>query len=242
MGLFDLPAPLFAFLDSGLAVVIPPFARLILWAIVAAILSMGLYWLLSPQRRIATAKADATAARRALDAHDGEFADAWPLMRRMLEASVRQLGLVTLPAVLASLPVLFLLAWLSTAYGYGFPADAGTVGLRAVPDGYDARLEPGMGDNVAHDVVVLDQAGETALRLPLRVPVTTIHERQWWNTLFGNPAGYLPEAAPVQRVELDLPEQRFLSFGPAWLGAWYTIFFAALAIASLVIKIAWRIE
>ena len=242
MGLFDLPAPLFTFLDSGLAVVIPPLARLVLWALLAAVLSMGLYWLLSPQARIAQAKAEAAAARHDLDAHEGEFADAWPLMRRMLRAAFRQLGLVTLPAVVASLPVLFVLAWVSTAYGYGFPADADSVGLRAVPEGYQARLEPGLEADVPHDVVVSDQAGEVALRLPLRVPVTTIHEYQWWNTLFGNPAGYLPEAAPVQRIELDLPEQRYLPFGPAWLGAWYTVFFTCLMIASLVIKITWRID
>ena len=242
MGLFDLPAPLFALLDSGLAVVIPPLARLVLWAVLAAVLSMGAYWLLSPQRRIAAAKAEATAARHALDAHEGEFGDAWPLMKRMLKASFRQLGLVTLPAVLASLPVLFLLAWISTAYGYGFPDASGTVELRAVPDGYRAELAPGTGEDAAHDVVVLDQAGETALRVPLRVPVTTIHEYQWWNTLFGNPAGYLPEAAPVQRIELDLPEQRYLPFGPAWLGAWYTVFFTCLVIASMVIKVVWRID
>ena len=57
-----------------------------------------------------------------------------------------------------------------------------------------------------------------------------------------NPADYLPEAAPVQRIELNLPEQRSPCFGPAWLGTWYTVFFTCLMIASLVIKITWRIE
>jgi hypothetical protein len=42
--------------------------RLVLWGVIAAVLSIGAYWLLSPQTRIAQAKADALAARRALDA------------------------------------------------------------------------------------------------------------------------------------------------------------------------------
>jgi hypothetical protein len=118
VGLLDLPAPLFAGLDSVLGDVAPPIMRLAIWGIVAAVLSMGAYWLLSPQTRIAQAKADALAARRALDAYDGDLAGAWPLMGRLLGTALRQLGLVTWPALLGSLPVLALLAWLSTTYGH----------------------------------------------------------------------------------------------------------------------------
>ena len=57
VGLFDLPAPLFAWLDGLLSGLAPPTLRLVLWGLVAAALSMGIYWLLSPQERIARAKA-----------------------------------------------------------------------------------------------------------------------------------------------------------------------------------------
>ena len=81
MGLFDLPGPLLSWIDSGLGLVVPPTLRLILWGLLGGAASMALYWLLSAQRAIAAAKADAGDARRALDAFEGEFADAWPLIR-----------------------------------------------------------------------------------------------------------------------------------------------------------------
>lgn len=242
MGVFDLPAPLLAVLDHGFGVVAPPVVRLIIWGLIGAVISMGAYWLLSPQRRIAAAKASALEARRELDAYDGELSGAWPLMRRMLRAALRQLGLVTAPAVLASLPVIAILAWLSNAYGYALPAGEAAVGVHTVPDGFQARLAPSHMPAAEHQIVVTDQEGRVIERIPMAAPVSTIHKRQWWNSLIGNPAGYLPDQAVFDRVELDLPERQYLSVGPTWLRAWYVVFFTSLLVGSLAIKFATRIE
>ena len=247
MGLLDLPAPLFAGLDSLLSGLAPPTLRLALWGVIAAVLSMGAYWLLSPQTRIAQAKADALAARRELDAYDGEFAEAWPLMGRVLRTALRQLGLVTSPAVLGSLPVLALLAWLSTSYGHSFPADDAEIPVRATPQIGDVRVQAVQPDaqaaaHAGHQVVVLDDAGNVVKRFPLSAPVPMIHKRQWWNALIGNPIGYLPDSSPLEWIELGLPQREYLPLGPSWLRAWYVVFFGVLLGASLAIKVAARIE
>lgn len=241
MGLFDLPGPLFALLDHGFALVAPPAVRLVLWGLLAAGISMGAYWLLSPQRRILEAKASAIEARRTLDAYDGDFSGAWPLMRHMLRAAFRQLGLVTMPALLASLPVIALLAWLSTAYGYSLPSTY-DVGVRTVPAHFQARLVPSEPPPAQQQIVVTDQDGRVVNRVPVTAPVATIHKRQWWNTLFGNPAGYLPDQAVLERIDLDLPERQYLPIGPPWLRAWYVVFFASLLVGSVAIKVGARIE
>ena len=246
MGLLDLPAPAFAGLDSLLSGLAPTL-RLAIWGVIAAALSMGAYWLLSPQARIAQAKADALAARRALDAYDGEFAEAWPLMGRVLRTALRQLGLVTSPAVLGSLPVLALLAWLSTTYGHAFPTDGAEVSVRTAPAGADARVQtiPAQADPAAGarpEIVVVDHAGNVVERFLLSAPVPTIHKRQWWNALIGNPIGYLPDSSPLEWIELGLPQQEYLPLGPSWLRAWYVVFFGVLLAASLAIKVAARIE
>ena len=246
MGLLDLPAPLFATLDSLLSGLAPPTLRLVLWGVVAAVLSMGAYWLLSPQTRIAKAKADALAARRALDAYDGELAEAWPLMGRVLRTALRQLGLVTSPALLGSLPVLAMLAWLSTTYGHAFPPDGADIPVRTTPEAGEARVQPVQAEADAaaegHQIVVLDAAGNVVERFLLSAPVPTIHKRQWWNALIGNPIGYLPDSSRLEWVELGLPQREYLSVGPSWLRAWYVVFFGVLLAASLAIKIAARIE
>jgi hypothetical protein len=247
VGLLDLPAPLFAGLDSLLSGLAPPTLRLALWAVIAAALSMGAYWLLSPQTRIARAKADALSARRALDAYDGEFAQAWPLMGRVLRTALRQLGLVTSPAVLGSLPVLALLAWLSTTYGHAFPADGTDIPVRTVPQAAEARVQAAQAETPAaadlgRQVVVLDETGNVVERFPLSAPVPTIHKRQWWNALIGNPIGYLPDSSRLEWIELGLPQREYLPLGPSWLRAWYGVFFGVLLAASLAIKVAARIE
>lgn len=247
MGLLDLPAPVFAGLDSLLSSLAPPTMRLALWGVIAAALSMGAYWLLSPQTRIAQAKADALAARRALDAYDGELAGAWPLMGRVLRTALRQLGLVTSPAVLGSLPVLALLAWLSTTYGHDFPADGADIPVRTTPQAGEARVQTVQAEadaaaEAGRQVVVVDQAGNVVERFLLSAPVPTIHKRQWWNALIGNPIGYLPDSSPLEWIELGLPQREYLPVGPSWLRAWYVVFFGVLLAASLGIKVAGRIE
>ena len=245
MGLFDLPAPVFAWLDGLLGGMAPPTLRLAIWGLIAAAVSMGLYWLVSPQRRIAEAKAEATAARRELDAYDGDLDGAWPLIRRVVGTAFGQIGLVAWPAVAGSLPVLALLLWLSTAYGHAFPADDTDIAISTVPQTLQARLEPADDPafgNPDRRIVVVDDGGQVVEQVPLPAPVPIIHKRQWWNALIGNPIGYLPDNGPLERIELDMPQREYLPIGPGWLRAWYVVFFGSVLCASLAIKVAGRIE
>ncbi len=243
MGVFDLPAPLLSWLDAWLGQVAPPTLRLIFWGLLAAILSMALYWLISPQQQLATIKHRALEARQALNAHDGEFAEAWPLMRRMLGLSMRQLGMTTWPALVASLPVLALICWLGTTYGYGFPSQTEAVGIQTYPAPMTARLTYDTVDPKAPArLVVADQNGQALSDIPLLAPVPTLHKKQWWNALIGNPAGYLPDDSPLERIDIGLPAQEFLTLGPSWLRPWYVLFFGTLLLGSITIKVAGRIE
>jgi hypothetical protein len=248
MGVFDVPAPLFAWLDGYMSYSAPPTARLVLWGIISAAVSMGLYWLLSPQRKIAQTKARALKARRALDSYEGDFAGAWPHMREMLRLSLKQVGIILWPAVVASLPVLCLLVWMSTAYGYHYPALGAKVKVRTFPVQRQARIvaSPGNQELRAHPQVphveLRNEQNKIVRVVPLSAPVPTLHKRQWWNTLFGNPAGYLPDNARIDRIEIDLPPQRFLGFGPSWMRSWEFLFFTVLIVASVVIKIVFRIK
>jgi hypothetical protein len=229
MGVFDLPAPLFDFIDRSLLGALPPLARLILWAIAGAAVSLALYRLLSPQRRIAQAKAAALNARRRLNAHDGDLESALPLMRQSMKAALRHVGLVFPAAIAASLPVLALLVWLDAAYGYQLPQDRQAPAVSVEPATYSGQWRPN------GSIEVRDQAGAEVARLTLAEPITHIEKRQWWNVLIGNPAGYLPERGPIERVTIALPERQYLPVGPGWLRSWVPVALAALVIASLLI-------
>ena len=231
MGLLDLPAPLFDLVDRGLLGPLPPLARLILWAIFGAMLSLAIYRWLSPQRRIAEAKQAAQGARRRLNAHDGDLESALPLMRQSMKLALRHVGLVFPAAIVGSLPVLALLVWLDGAYGYQFPQDRQAPVIAVEPGNYAAQWQP---SGAGGQIELRNQDGSQVARLTLAEPVTRIEKRHWWNVIIGNPAGYLPEESPVEGVTIALPERQYLSIGPDWLRSWFTVALAALLITSIL--------
>lgn len=231
MGFLDLPAPFFDLVDRTLLGWLPPLARLILWAIIAAIVSLSIYRWLSPQQRIAETKAEAVEARRRLSAHDGDLDTAMPLMRRSVGLALRQVGLVLPGALVASLPVLALLVWLDGAYGYQFPAAQQAPAIAVEPQDYAARWQP---KESGGRIEITDAQGAQVADLAVHKPVTRIEKRHWWNAIVGNPAGYLPAAGPVEGVTIALPERYYLPVGPDWLRSWVTIALSALTIASIL--------
>lgn len=239
MGLLDLPAPLFGLIDQQLAGLLPAAARLTLWAAFTAAASMTIYQALSPQGRIARTKAAAREGRRALNTYEGALEGAWPLAGQVLRLSVRQL-MLTLPATLiASVPVLCVIVWLSTAYGYAYPEEEQAVDVETRSPGYTARWQA---DQSGPRIEITDVLGRSVVDFEVSAPVTTVHKRQWWNVFLGNPAGYLPADAPMNRVEIALPREEILPFGPAWLRSWEPLFFTALIASSLAVKFTRRIE
>jgi hypothetical protein len=245
MGALNWPAPVFDWADAMMQGLPAPW-RLVLWAMIASALSMAIYRVASPQRRIAKAQRQAQAARRALDRFDGEFADAWPLIRQVLRTAFYRIGLVLPGVLLAMLPILAMLVWLSSSYGYRFPDRSDAVSVAARPSSAGVRAELSVMPHQATQpekrrVVLRDRTGAIAAAIPLQRPVPVLEKRRWWHALIGNPAGYLPDDVAVERVEIALPAQQMLATGPAWLRGWEPLFFAVMLGASLLIKRLWRI-
>lgn len=249
MGLIDVPAPLFDLLDAWAAGQLPETARLALWAALGGGVSMAIYWAVSPQAELARTKDRVIKLRATLAAYDGELRGARRLLLDMLGTSLHQVRLVLAPAVLASFPLISLIVWLDTRYGYVVPSVVSDVEARAVPNEYHARLTsngagppgPGSGGS-AGTLVVSDWNGDPLARMPLSTPVPLVHKRRWWNWLMGNPAGYLPNDIALDRVEIDWPRREFISFGPPWVRTWHSVFLLTLIISSLGLKWAFRIR
>ena len=252
-GIFDIPAPLFGSIDAALAGFLPDSVRLIFWGIAAGAGSMGLYWLTSPQKKLEQAKIDSVAARKALSAYEGDFDGIFPLMVRSLSTSIRHFGLALGPALLGALPVIFLMVWMAGSYGYRMP-EAGTdvtvttIGRSATlawTDGTQTETEnswtvswPAAGETLS----LTDTAGDVLLSLPLSHPVPVRHKHVWWNILFANPLGSLPDDAPAEAVEIGLEAKLFMPFGPGWMRGWEAPFILVVLVASVAIKIMFRIR
>lgn len=256
-GLFDWPTPVLAAFDRWLSGFLPDSLRILLWSAAGAFLSMLVYRLISPQQRLAALRDETAALRRRLSGFEGEFSDMAPLLRRNLALSFRQLGLTFAPAVLAGLPVIFVLAFLSNAFDARLPQPGERVVVRFEP-GEGRRLPPlvfagGEARALAPDrfeivwpadgerITVRDSTGDVLFALPPAAPVRTLHPRQWWNALVGNPAGYLPASTEIAAVTLELPQPRVLPFGPDWLAGWLVPALVVMVVVSLALRFAWRL-
>lgn len=247
MGFFDLANPLLDAMDGWMAAV-PAAVRLAVWAAIGAIVSMGLYRLTSRQDRMAELKPQIREAQKALSNFDGELNEVWPLMRRQMGLNFRQLGLATGPALLASIPLLFVLVWLSNRYDLVDPAVGQQIPLSV---SNDAPLSaPGLSESngeytlawPSSPVTVSHQATALFTIDPESALATVVHKKQWYNALIGNPMGYLPDAASVELVTLDLDSVEYLGFGPGWMRGWEMLFLSLLFAFSLAIKFAWKIH
>jgi hypothetical protein len=94
---------------SGTNWLTPDIVQILAWATVGGAASMLLYRCASPQQRLKLLAGEAAATRRALNDLEGDFQDAWPLIRRSLALSFERLRVALFPSLLAGLPVLLAL-------------------------------------------------------------------------------------------------------------------------------------
>jgi hypothetical protein len=234
-----------------------------MWALASAAATMWVYARFSNQDKLAALKPQIKAVQKKLSNYDGDFSGLKPLIAENFRLSGRQIGLALGPALLAGVPVLFVLVWISNAYGVYLPGPGTPVQVRAMAgDDVDAsdwrwrgvqanRLEgldapgttwtvPWPADDTA--AALVDEAGDVLLALPPERASPVLHERQWWNALIANPAGYLPDGHPADVVHLDLPHHEILPFGPGWMRGWAFLYFVLLIAGSLALKFTLRIH
>lgn len=239
--LLDAPFALLATADAALAAALPGGGRLALWAMAGAVLSLEFYRFLSPQATLHALKAQLADAQTSVARFDGEFAEGWPLIRRMLGLALKRLSLI-LPATLAaSVPLLVLILWLALAYGATFPPSGSPV-VVSVSAPHTAHWVEGGLAGPQPSVEISDAQDHVVLRAPVAAPVGEVAKWRWWNALVGNPAGYLPDNAPVDALMISLPRQHYLEVGPQWARGWEAVFLPTLLIAALAYKWLRRVE
>jgi len=124
-GLLELPGLAFDRIERSLSSVLPRPLRLAFWALLSAWLTMWVYRASSNQVCLTEVRKQARALRAQISGYDGAFGGLLPLIGRNLALAGRQLRLALGPAVLAGVPVLFVLVWISVAYGPKLPLVAG---------------------------------------------------------------------------------------------------------------------
>lgn len=240
MGLFDLPSPIFTWLDELLSTFLAPAGRLILWAAFGSAVSMELYRVISPQRRIAQIKQAFERAQGRAASADGTFAETWAESRRMVALALRRVGLAFPATMVAALPLIVVVVWLDGSYGGRFPAPGEPVSVQ-VPQQFEGYWIPARSGTPPR-AMILDGAGTTMVEVAVPSPVPVIHKWRWWNVFIGNPAGYLPSHLPVDWIAFALPRQQVLDVGPDWMRGWEATFFTSVLLLALGLKAIRRIQ
>jgi hypothetical protein len=242
MDWLELPVSALSWVDAQLAAWLPRAARLALWSMIAGASTMLIYRALSPQRRLRTIKVDLRIAQRRLNEFDGEFADAWPHMRRMLGLAFAQLGLVIGPAGAALAPMVLVAGWIAQTYGYVFPDRLDQVEVRTHPALFSAQLRPPTATQGKARVALIDMNGRDVGEIEWAEPRPLLQKRTWQAALAGSPLGWLPEELPIERIELNLPPTEYLSWGPNWMRGWEFMFFSTLTLVAFGLKRALHIQ
>lgn len=256
LGLFDLPAPLLDTLDGALdRIGVPALLRVVTYAAATAWTGMALYRRLSDQRRLAEVGAKVALSQQALARHEGDFAMLRVLILANLRATSHHLALTLRPALIASLPLLFALPWLSNRFDFRQPETGTSISVCTQPvvrglhwQASSAAAVTASGcwlapwPDVKTPATLSDSAGRTLLVIPDLAKSDTVEKFGWFNWLIGNPAGYLPSDAPVTHVHLELPRQQLLDFGPSWLRGWVFSYFLTALLISLWLKWRWRLH
>jgi hypothetical protein len=256
LSLFDLLSPALSRIDDvmrdGLG--FAPVWRIAVFAALGSAASMLLFKKLSNQDELAAVKLQIKTVQKQLV---GEQPSLKKVLQQNLALTGKQLWLSFWPALLASVPIIFLLAFCSNQFGVE-AANAGDrmyvtpIGLEHSPAEYqwqgvnaqwDARrnawtfFKPEDGQTAS-----LMLRGQQQLSLPTVAPASTIHRRHWWNYLIANPAGYLDAHASIGRFEINAQQQLIFNWGPGWMRGWLFAFMVFLVLFSVAIKVVWKIE
>lgn len=227
-------------LDAWLAF-LPAWLRIALYGGATGAGAMLLYGRLSPQDRLeGIQRALAEARARVHQAQGEDVGEIGRLVKASLGLAFRQVRLVLLPTILASLPVLLAIAWLEASYSHALPREGTPV---TVEYWTGSGMEPAPGSPVpwpprGEPVTLQGPSGVELVTLPLEHARARITRRSWWHDVFANPAGYLPDEARVAVVSLGLPDRDVLPFGPDWMRGWHGLFLAVLALAAVAVKYA----
>mgnify|MGYP001827080311 FL=1 len=258
MGLFDLPAPIFGVIDGILAMAMPPVLRLLIWGVFAGWLTMVVYRYISDQEKIGELKKQQRKQQKNITEFDGEFTELLPLIRHTLALGIRQLGLALGPALLATVPVLFVVIWVAGQFGYESPGAGSEVMITVEPADSDIHWSavtevrtsedgwlinwPAQGQSLTLSEGTMDEERQSLLVLPLERNIPIIHKKKWWNLLMANPLGYLPEEGQTDVVHMDLPEMVIIGSGPGWIRGWMFSFFLSFLLSSFGFKFLLRLN
>lgn len=222
---------------------------LAMWALVLSAISILIFKLISPQKKLSSNSKKITAIRADLLNDKVKEELIWQEIALMLKLSLLRVLFSIFPTLLAALPIIFMFFSLEKYYGLG-AVNPGTeiavyfrsssTSLRLNINGEEVRIKNG-------GLVKWPLKGNVRVLLESRELIATFDSfdanpvlglRRWWHVFMPMPGrnSYLSDNPQVSQVTFDLPMRELIDFGPSWIRVWFVWFFMWLFIFSLTFK------
>jgi hypothetical protein len=225
----------------------------VFWGSVAGALAMLLYRWTSNQQDIRDRKQQLANLRSHMRSPDLEQREIMALSMQNLRGSLSLLGRVVGPSLLSAVPVLLIASWLHTEHCCLRPAPGDAVTIRYEPKSVPVQLDTvstlsGPGIKVvryqsAKPLIDIEVGGVRAFQLDLRSPpIGPVSVPRWWNAGFANDGDYLDPRAAIDELTVDLQPKEFISAGPGWIRGWEFLYFVAIFVVALALKIGLKIQ
>jgi len=252
----NLIFPLLNGIDS-LLFFLPAVVRIALYGLICGAASILVYKWTSNQAAIGGLKTEAKALRDRLLDPNLSGTELKQTIFRNTKVSGLLVGRVLGPSLLSAVPVLLIAGWLALFYAYqppspGTPVTAVPVGLAEGASGLvieaGQTAAPLLADGAsfeagpATEVTVRDEQATYYTGTPFDPAMAGVGKRAWWNAILESETGYVADDAPFEAVEFDLEPVVLVPVLPTWLAGWEMVFFVAVFIAAIGLKVGLKIE
>jgi hypothetical protein len=245
---------LFSGIDGFLRGFLPLWAVLVLWGLMGGAAVMGLYALLSRQKRIRAKKEEIKQLQSLLKDDSLDFSGTLRLSKQNLMRSLELLGLVLFPSLLSMLPALCMIFFVSMLYSFQAPEAGQDIKVKVVPQAQNVRAYAGgmvVNNGKGGFVLVMGREPHIVVYKSKRLlykwtpgmPMdSSVGRRPWWGFLAPEGAGFLPEDSEVEEIRIGFKALRIIDGAPRVLGGWEFTYLLALAISAVLTKVIFRIE
>jgi hypothetical protein len=248
--------PAISAVDSWLALSLPLIFRISFFGVLAGVLAMVVYALISNQKAISNLKLQARELRsQMLDPSQEEYSVFLSLAKKNILVSLKLLGIVMGPVLLAALPVLVLAAWIDSHHGYSIPAMNKAVEMGVIPANSKITANPSDLVNKKGNSIFISPPINTSNPISLffenqlvfqgRIfskPTPYLIKEKWWHSIFASDIGYISQTSPVEEIYFAFPKKTMHDSLPDWASGWEWTYFISILIISIPIKFIFKIE
>ncbi len=213
-------------------IVLPEGAHLYAWGALAGVTAAGVFFLLTDHRKVAIVREEGHRARMAALQFDGEFAELWPVLGRLLGNAFHNVWLRLIPIVLASVPFVALMPWMQDRFAHVFPASGDWVVIEVSPPG-TLLATPGSTLQATDDtsryrfqwpvrgqtVEIRDRGNVILATVPPETAKSSFVRTTAWSALLENPP-HLPRQSAVESLNLGMPARQYMATGHDLLDGW----------------------